>query len=149
MIRTVQEFFQQRIRSQAEGDPGRALRLATAALFIEVSRADHIVKDAEQRAVAQAVQRTFNLTDDETNELVQLAEEEAQAAVSLYQFTSLIDKGFSRDEKIHIVELLWQVAYADHDKDKHEEHLVRRIADLLHVSHKDFIAAKLRARENR
>ena len=150
MLRAIQEFFETRIirpASTLPEAPERALQLATAALLIEVSRADHQVKDEERRAVADGVARTFSLTPEETAALIRLAEEETQTAVSMYQFTHLIDKGFTPAQKVRVVELLWRVAYADADKDKHEEHLVRRIADLLHVAHKDFIDAKLRARD--
>ena len=151
MIRTIQEFFESRIqRPSMDGDPAeRSLQLATAALLIEISRADRQVKDEEQRAIVDGVRRLFPLSPDEATDLLRLAEEEATEAVSMYQFTSLIDKGVSPEQKVRIVELLWQVAYADAEKDAHEEHLIRRIADLLHVSHKDFIAAKIRAREAR
>ena len=151
MIRTIQEFFETRIQGRATGgEPSeRSLQLATAALLIEISRADRQVKDEEQRVIADAVRRLFALSPNETEDLLRLAEAEATAAVSMYQFTSLIDKGFSPDQKLRIVGLLWQVAYADAEKDSHEEHLIRRIADLLHVAHKDFIAAKIRAREAR
>jgi len=97
--------------------------------------------------VTAAVRRTFKLTEEETDEIIALAEEEVKAAVSLYQFTRLIDKGFSYEKKKHIVELLWNVVFADAEMEKHEEYLVRKIADLLHVSHSDFIATKLKARE--
>ncbi len=151
MIRTIQEFFDARIKqvsgvSQQEA-PERPLQLATAALLVEVSRADHQVTGEERRAVADAVSSTFGLTPEDTAALLRLAEEETQTAVSMYQFTHLVDKGLSMEQKVRIVELLWTVAYADAQQDKHEEHLIRRIADLLHVSHKDFIAAKLKARD--
>lgn len=147
MIRTLKEFFERRIQpsSPSLAASERALQLATAALLFEVSRADHTVTDDERKAISDAVRRTFGLPDDDTAELLRLAEQEAAAAVSAYQFTSLIDKQFQPERKVRIVELLWQVAFADADKDRHEEHLIRRIADLLHVSHKDFIAAKLAA----
>jgi len=149
MIRTIQEFFELRIqRPSTDGESSeRPLQLATAALLVEISRADQQVKDEEQRAITSAVRRFFTLSPDEASDLLRLAEEEATAAVSMYQFTSLIDRGFSPEQKVRIVELLWHVAYSDAEKDSHEEHLIRRIADLLHVSHKDFIEAKIRARE--
>ncbi|MFZ5875049.1 MAG: TerB family tellurite resistance protein [Nitrospirota bacterium] len=148
MFKGVQEFFDKRIRSTA-GEPAsmeRALQLATAALLVEVSRADHEIKDDERRVISDAVRKTFNLTEHDTDLLVRLAEEEAQTATSTHQFTHLIDKHFPIEQKIHIVELLWKVAFADANKDRHEEHLIRRIADLIHVPHREFIEAKIRAR---
>lgn len=148
MIRTIKEFFESQIQAPSASSPAseRALQLATAALLMEVSRADHDVKDDERRAISDAVSGIFALSPDDTAALLRLAEEEAAAAVSTYQFTALIDKQFSPEQKLRVVELLWRVAYADAEKDRHEEHLIRRIADLLHVSHKDFIAAKLAVR---
>jgi uncharacterized tellurite resistance protein B-like protein len=148
MIRTIQEFFDQRLH-HASGEPAsveRALQLATAALLVEVSRADHEIQDQERKVISDAVRKTFNLSEHDTDVLVRLAEEEAQTATSTHQFTRLIDKHFPIEQKIHIVELLWKVAFADANKDRHEEHLIRRIADLIHVPHREFIDSKIRAR---
>ena len=93
-----------------------------------------------------AVQGTFGLAREESEELVRLAEEASREAASLYEFTSLVDRELPFDEKKRLVELLWLVAFADAEKDAHEEHIVRRVAGLLHVPHPDFIDAKIRAR---
>lgn len=152
LIRTIQQFFESRIlpgKETASRDAAEhAHQLATAALLIEVSRADLTVKEEEREFVTETVAKRFGLSSEETAELVRLAEEEVRSAVSLYQFTRLIDKSFSLEEKRHLVELLWRLALVDHEKDKHEEHLIRRIADLLHVSHQDFIDAKIRAQRS-
>lgn len=143
MLRAIQLFFENRIRSGAEAgnavDREHALRLATAALLIEMVRADFQVRPEERQAVLDVVQSAFGLTQEETRELIALAELEADEAVSLYQFTSLIDKHFPPERKVQVVELLWRVAYSDGMKDMHEEHLVRKIADLLHVPHREFL----------
>lgn len=120
----------------------RALRLATAALLIEVTRADYHVDGAEQEVVASAVRELFGLSVQETDELIALAEEEAKLSVSLFQFTELVDKQFSAEQKIQIIEMMWRVSYADRRKDMHEEHLIRKVADLLHVSHSAFVRAR-------
>ena len=93
-----------------------------------------------------AIQSAFSLTEAEAQELMALAEEESREAASLYEFTRLIDQGFSAAEKKRLVELLWMVSFADTVKHADEEHLVRKIAGLLHVPHPDFIDAKIRAR---
>jgi uncharacterized tellurite resistance protein B-like protein len=93
-----------------------------------------------------AIQGTFGISDAEARELMRMAEEESRGASSLYQFTSLVDEGFSAEEKKRLVELLWMVSFADTVKRAEEEHVVRQIANLLHVPHPDFIAAKLAAR---
>ena len=124
----------------------RALRLATAALFFEVVRADGEVAEEERRTMRVAIQGTFDIAADEIDALMKAAEERSRAAASLYEFTHLVDRSLGAEEKKRIVELLWLLAFADTRKDPLEEHLVRTIAGLLHVSHPDFIDAKIRAR---
>lgn len=152
MLKSIRQFFDNHLRPDTEDDVDseRAMRLATAALLIEITRADYEVKPEEREAVTDAVRRLFDdLSDGETDELIALAEREASESTSLFQFTSLVDKNFSREEKIRIVEMLWRVAYADNDKDMNEEYLVRKIADLLHVSHRDFVRTRHLVEEDR
>jgi len=152
MLGSLRRFFRERVLDAApaeEGDPGRRLRLAAAALLVEVMRADPEVKEEERTVARTALQGTFDLPHGETEELLRLAEAEADAATSLYEFTSLVDEALSREEKKRIVELLWLVAFADAEKHPVEEQIIRRIAGLLHVPHPDFIDAKIRARGER
>ena len=145
MIRRIQQYFTDRIQSRVHGEQQgneQALRLATAALLIEVTRADFHVEQSERRAVVNAVQKLFELSRQETDELVALAEEEVDGSVSLFQFTQLVDKEFSQQQKAEIIEMMWRVAFADLNKDHHEEYLVRKVADLLHVPHSTFIRTR-------
>lgn len=149
MLDSLKRFFQDRVLAAAPSeaeDPTRRLRLAAAVLLVEVMRADPEVREEERTVARTALQATFGLSIAETAELLRLAEAEADAAASLYEFTSLVDKGLSREEKKRIVEILWLVAFADAEKHPLEEHLIRRVAGLLHVPHPDFIDAKIRAR---
>jgi uncharacterized tellurite resistance protein B-like protein len=148
MIKGISRFFQEHIRPD-EGQGGQAtgqrLQLATAALLIEMTQADFTVTDAERAAVDRSLQEHFGLDAAATRQLVELAELEVKTSASLFQFTHLIDKHFTLEQKIAVIELLWRVAYADLAKDMHEEHLVRKVADLLHVPHSAFIRARERA----
>jgi uncharacterized tellurite resistance protein B-like protein len=109
-------------------------------------RADDEVKDEERTVMRGAIQGTFGLSREEAEELIALAEQESRQAASLFEFTRLVDEAFSAEQKKRIVELLWLVCFADAEKHPLEEHLVRKIAGLLHVKHPDFIDAKIRAR---
>ena len=133
---------------ETEVDIEHRLKLATAALMIEIMKQDGETKNEEVDAVKQALQIKFELTKAEIDELFTLASEEARQSVDLYQFTSLIREHFSTEKKIKVVEYLWTVAYADNHLDAHEEHLIRRIADLLYVTHQDFMKAKHKVQEN-
>jgi len=148
MIESIRSFYEKHIRPSDDDQPSaRSLQIATAALLIEMTRADFDVSEDEAQAVTRAVGNAFDLSADETDEIVQLAESTMERATSLFTFTSLINEGFSREEKVLVVEMLWQVAYADQRIEAHEQHLMRKLVNLLHVSHSDYIAAKFRARE--
>ena len=150
MIDGIRDFFAQMI-APAAGESGiasqHALHLATAALLLEMMRMDSAVTAAETAAVAGALQTRFGLDAAQVGALMALAAEEAQQATDYFQFTSLINKHFSREQKIEVVENLWQVAFADGQLDAHEQHFMRKIADLLYISQSDYVAAKQRARE--
>ncbi|MFO7594219.1 MAG: TerB family tellurite resistance protein [Pseudomonadota bacterium] len=149
MLKAIRDFVEKQIMTPEEtGDRNaseHALRLATAALLVEMSRQDETVHDKEREAVATALRERFELQPEEVDELYALAEAEVKEAIDYYQFTSLIKDHFSPEQKERIVELLWQVAAADGHIDSFEEHMVRRIADLLYLPHSAFIRAKHRA----
>jgi uncharacterized tellurite resistance protein B-like protein len=149
MLDSLRAFFARRAAEAAipGQDAEHALRLAAGALLFEIVRADGSVKPEEHTVMQAAIQSTFELTAEETAELMVLAEEASRSASSLYELTEVVDRAFTAEQKKRVVELLWLVAFADGKKDPHEEHLVRRIASLLHVKHPDFIDAKIRARE--
>ena len=150
MLGSLKKLFEERVAPQvgksSPEEREHGLRLAAAALLFEVVRADGTVKDEELTVMRAALQGTFGLARDETEEIARLAGEASRGAASLYEFTSLVDRELGFDEKKRLVELLWLVAFADSAKDAHEEHIVRRVAGLLHVPHPDFIDAKIRAR---
>ncbi len=125
----------------------RACRIAGAALLVEMSRADDEVTAVERGAIERALRQVFELDSAAANELYREAERHADDATSLYEFTRLINDHFRLDEKENLIELLWSVAFADGALDKYEEHLVRRVADLVYVSHGVFIRTKHRALE--
>ena len=148
VLRAIQEFFETRIQPAtpeiAASSSHRGLQLATAALLIEMTRADFKVEESERRTVGETIRKAFDLTPEETEELIRLADEETRQSVSIYDFTHLIDRGFSPEQKKQVIELLWRIALSDAELEKHEEHLVRKIAKLIHVPHPDFIDAKLK-----
>jgi uncharacterized tellurite resistance protein B-like protein len=150
MWESFKHFFEEHIAARAAEDPGggrdRALKLAASALLFEVVRADGQVTAEEVTVMRTAIQSTFGLSREDSDELVRLGEAEARKATSLYEFTRLVDHGFSAEQKKRVVELLWLIAFADGKKDAEEEHVIRKIAGLLHVPHPDFIDAKIRAR---
>lgn len=145
MIIKIKRFFEQYIivaENISEEELEHQLQLACAALMIEVLYADYSVGPGEIEALRKTLQDNFDLNEDEANKLIQLAEEERTDATDYYQFTSLINEFYTQKQKRELVTRLWQMAYADHTVHKFEEHLVRRLADLLHVPHSAFMQSK-------
>ena len=123
-----------------------ALRVATALLLIEVARADYRDDFAEDATMLESLKQFFALDDAAATLLLEEARTAADLAVELQQFTRRLHEQLSVAEKQRVVEMLWQVALADRRLDKHEDHLVRRIAELLYVSHSDLIRIRNRVR---
>lgn len=131
--------------SAAEAE--QALHLATAVLLVEVMRADHDHTEAEHQAVIRAIGERFALPPAAVDDLLALAKDTARTANDFHAFTSRINERFTQPQKVELVESLWRVAYADAHLDAHENHVISKIAGLLHVTHGEYIAAKMRARE--
>ena len=146
MLDSIRDFFDRKIARDAPSSELHSVELATAALLVEVVRSDAGVAPSERQAVLCAVREKFSLSDDEAQTIFRLAEEQVRTANDYYQFTSLINRHFDQQQKQHVIELMWRVAYADAELAAHENHVLRRIAELLHVTHGDYIAAKMRAR---
>ena len=130
--------------AEDSADTEHQVRLATAALLVEMMNQDSKVLESERRLVKEILSQQFDLTPEESAEMYSLAEEEVDNSTGNYPFTKLIAEHFSQAKKIQVIEALWQVAYIDQHLDAYEESMVRRIADLIYVSHSDFIRTKLK-----
>ncbi len=135
------------LSEQPEGVMKPDLKTSVAALMTEVMRADNQLDEEEERALAELLATHFSLTDDEVAELVGRAGAHLDESIDYFQYSRNINAHTSAEQRIEIIELLWRIACADGRVDKHEEHVIRRISDLLYVTHKDFIAAKLAAQQ--
>ena len=120
----------------------RTLELACAALMFEVARADFAVEPIEQDAVTSLLKEQFNLSADEVSTITEAAVEQADAATCLFEFTRTLNELASAEQKRDLLAMMWRVAMADDALSHYEEHVIRKVADLLYVPHADFIAAK-------
>ena len=149
MLTSIANFFEKCLKPSQEDSSdivAEKLHLACAALLIELSVADHERTEDETKTLRKILRDTFQLQDKQLEELLELAQQEARAATSLYQFTSLINAGFGYEEKVRLLKHMWEVAYADGRVDRYEDHMIRNVADLLYLSHNDFIRMKLASR---
>ena len=124
------------------------LQVATAVLLVEVMRSDAHFTLSERASVLVSLRERFSLTGDEVEALFAVADQTARDAHDLHTFTSKLNDELDPEQKARIIEYLWRVAYADGRLDAHEQHVMRKIADLLYVPHGDYIGAKMRAKES-
>ncbi|MCP5143539.1 MAG: TerB family tellurite resistance protein [Gammaproteobacteria bacterium] len=147
MLDALKSMFEQTFGNAGEdaGDRTHSLALAATALMLEVVRADHEHAEVETAAVIEAARRTCNLDDAELNSLLAQAGTAVDGAVSLQEFTSILTGQLDAAARFELVVDLWRIAYADGRIHKYEDYAIRKIADLLYLSHSDFIRAKHRA----
>jgi uncharacterized tellurite resistance protein B-like protein len=153
MLQSINRFFENYLKpseSAAEDSSKQAdrLQLASAALMIELCRADQHFDEEEILKISSILRSRFDLSQDTLDELYELALQEAEEATSLYQFTSLINEAYDYEAKTALIHNLWEVAYVDGNLERYEEHLIRRVAELLYVSHSDFIKTKLQVKND-
>lgn len=147
MISRIISFFEEQFSELEKGAEPSAhqVQLASAALMFEVVRADGATKDDELNTLKQLLQEQFELPTAELDELIELAEQQSNEATSLYQFTRLINDHFDARQKLQVIASMWEIAVADGNIDRFEEHIIRRVAELVYIPHKDFIRSKLEA----
>jgi uncharacterized tellurite resistance protein B-like protein len=148
MLRKLAALFDAAFARDTDDPAARehGLRVATALLLIEVAKADYAEDLAEDEVLLSSLKQFFALDDAAAALLLEEARSTADRAVELRQFTRRLHEQLSVSEKHRVVEMLWQVALADSRLDKHEDHLVRRIAELLYVTHSDLIRIRNRVR---
>jgi uncharacterized tellurite resistance protein B-like protein len=132
---------------QSPEDRAHAIRLATAALLVEVIRADYQVTEQEMAAVQELLGKFFDLAPQESALLLEEAQQRAEDAASLQSFTRRLHEELSVEEKNSVVEMLWRAALVDKRLDKHEDYLIRKVAGLLYVTHSDLIRLRNRVKE--
>ncbi len=113
--------------------PRDELQLALAALLIEAADSDHHFDAAERAVIAQLLERRFKLSHSEAAALLVAGEREADRAVELFHFTRIINERLSFEQRVELVEMLWEVAYADGVLDQYEDSLLRRVGGLIYV----------------
>jgi uncharacterized tellurite resistance protein B-like protein len=149
MLSSISAFFDSLLKPGAretqQGSVDR-LHLASAALLLELANADQHMDDKEHQVLLRILETRLQLDKATLDNLWELAHAEQKDATSLYQFTSLINESYGYTDKVQLLQHMWEVAYADGRIDRFEEHLIRKVADLLYLTHGDFIRTKLAAR---
>jgi len=129
-------------------DQEHALHVATATLLVEVCRADFVEQQSELDRMRQLLAQQFSLNETDLDELMIQARESSDKLVSIQHITRLLNEQFDASMKVRVVEMMWQVVYADGIKDRYEEHLIRQVSELLYLPHSKFIQARHKAEQS-
>jgi len=125
----------------------KQLQIATAAIFIEMAKADGEFSDDEREHVMKSLKKRFGLEDEYVHDLIELSKTELQDSVSLYEFSGVINKNFTFENKYELLKNLWRLIYTDKTLDKYEDHLIKLVGGMLQMEHKQIINAKMLIRK--
>ncbi len=145
MLDRLKALLQGARAGAADIDAHEKVRLAAAALLVEAAMMDGTLDDLERASILSLLQDRFRLTTEEAGELLRDAETSVDRSTQLQPYARSIKDGFDYDERVGLIEMLWEVAYADGQLHDYESNLVRRICGLLYVSDQDSGAARKRA----
>ena len=149
MINLIKNIFSnQKTNSNNENHANSlGVELAYAALLIEVVKSDYEIDERESKKVLEILNKKLNSNYDDLHQIMELAKNKSDEATSLYEFTRLINDEYVYEEKVEMIESMWNIAFSDQRLDKYEDYLIRKIAELTYVSHSDFIKSKLKVKE--
>ena len=150
--------LKKRLLNTTEPEPGSAsseqdrferIHIASCIILLEVAKSDDEFSSIEKTTLTAILKKKFQLPSEAVEELMEIAGRIRQESIDLWQFTNLINKHYTKEEKKKIVESAWQIIYADKKLDKYEDHFVHKLAKLLQLKHEDLIEAKLRIKYNK
>ena len=116
---------------------------ACISLMIEVSLADQSIDESEIESLKKTLSNKFDIKEAEISSLISAGKESQEESTSLYEFTRVVNDDFSFEEKYSLIKSMWEIAFADGNIDKYEEYVIRKVSDLIYISHDEFIKAKL------
>ena len=143
MLKSIQNIFQHRKQEVSDSSETYQRELAYASLLVEVIKSDEKFDDRELTELFDVLSRKFKIHDNELQNFAELAKKKSNDSTSLFEFTREINDQYEYDEKVKLIEDLWRIAYSDGQLDKYEDYVIRKVADLIYVTHSDFIKSKL------
>ncbi len=118
--------------------------VAVCALFVEMARIDETFTSTEMETILSILKEKYGLPQEHAEALIAEAERELKQSVDLWQFSNLINEKYSNEEKVEIIETLWRIVYVDGKMDRYEHYLMKKLKNLLRLSHEQLIEAKLK-----
>jgi uncharacterized tellurite resistance protein B-like protein len=124
------------------------IRVAVCALFVEMARIDETFTPTEMETILSILKDKYGLSKEHAEALIADAEKELEDSVDLWQFSNLINENYSEEEKIEIIETLWHIVYVDGKMDRYEHYLMKKLKNLLRLSHDQLIDAKIKVQNS-
>lgn len=129
---------------EAKGKTGYDVRIAVCALFVEMARQDDTFSPLEMETILSILKEKYDLSPEHAEALMTEAQRELDDSVDLWQFSHLINENYSEEEKLEIIETLWRIVFIDGKMDRYEHYLMKKLKNLLRLSHDQLIEAKLK-----
>ncbi|VAX16250.1 hypothetical protein MNBD_NITROSPINAE03-1440 [hydrothermal vent metagenome] len=143
----IEKFLKKdRDKSAGSVDKEYDLRVATCAVMLEIANIDGEFSEAERKRIVSFLESNFGLSSEMAGELIEKAGEKLESSIDLWGFTNRINENYKREEKIGLIEMIWEIVFTDDYMDKHEDYLMKKLGKLLRLSHQDIIEAKMKAK---
>lgn len=152
MLSKIVSFFTDKIdlqKTDVAVDSERSIKIATCALMIEMASIDEEFDKIERKRIADHFKNEYGLSDEDIDSLFELSNNELDNSIDLWGFTNLINEHYDKPQKIKVIEMIWEVIYADGKLSAHEDYLVHKFYKMLNLSHTEMIDAKMRVLEKR
>jgi uncharacterized tellurite resistance protein B-like protein len=144
MFEKLRDIFFTQEGGQTAAETSRRIQVATAVILLEVANSDDEFTDAERKSIVEILKDNFDLGNEEVQELISVSDEKRKGSIDIWHFANVINENYSDGEKYTIMENIWKVIYSDGRLDKYEDHVVHKLATILHIPHKKMIEAKLK-----
>ena len=146
MLKSIQNIFKRKENESVVDSKKSEQELTYASLLIEVINSDNKFDDRERDKLLEILSSKLDIQKEELDNFTELAKKKSEDSISLYEFTREINDQYEYEEKVSLITDLWGIAYSDGKLDKYEDYVIRKIADLIYVSHTDFIKSKLKVK---
>ena len=146
MLKSIQNIFKRKENESVVDSKKSEQELTYASLLIEVINSDNKFDDRERDKLLEILSSKLDIQKEELDNFTELAQKKSEDSTSLYEFTREINDQYEYEEKVSLITDLWGIAYSDGKLDKYEDYVIRKIADLIYVSHADFIKSKLKVK---
>jgi uncharacterized tellurite resistance protein B-like protein len=150
MLTSLKKYFADNIsvdKSATADDSARKLQIATCALLVEMANSDDQFSNEEKERIVGILKNRFGLDDNQVDELFEITRQEIKNSLDLYGFARMINKHYNEAQKIAVIEIIWEVIYADSQLSAYEDYLVHKYHKMLDLTHAQFIEAKTRVLE--